>query len=87
MATVKIESEHAVDTHQWLEHEASHSHLLEVLLEKDNHVRVVGANDHLLGGLLKILDDLLEYQHLARHQLLLEVALKLSFAELLALFE
>ena len=87
MATVKIESEHTVNTHQWLEHEASHSHLLEVLLEKDNHVRVVGANDHLLGGLLKILNNLLEYQHLARHQLLLEVALKLSFAELLALFE
>ena len=48
LAAVEIEPEHAVDARLGLEHEAGDTGLFEVPLQQQDHVWVVGADNHLL---------------------------------------
>ena len=48
---------------------------------------IVGTDDHFLRAFLQILHDLLQHEHLTGDQLLLQVALELTLAELIAFLE
>ena len=47
----------------------------------------MGTDDHFLRAFLQILHDLLQNEHLTGDQLLLQVALELTLAELIAFLE